>query len=70
MPPHLEPLKARIVLLGQSSVGKSSLINRCVRGEFDDCRETTIGAAFLAHTFNIDGQTLNLDIWDTAGQER
>merc|ERR1712000_233655 len=53
----------KLVLLGESAVGKSSLVLRFVKDQFDDYRESTIGAAFLT-------QTITLEIWDTAGQER
>jgi len=59
------------VLLGESAVGKSSLVLRFVKDQFDDYRESTIGAAFLTQSVNLDdGTTIRFEIWDTAGQER
>ncbi|WVO23928.1 uncharacterized protein IAS62_005286 [Cryptococcus decagattii] len=70
----------KLVLLGESAVGKSSLVLRFVRNEFSDFRESTIvplffylhsGAAFLTQSVNLDeSTTIKFEIWDTAGQER
>ncbi|KAF9245678.1 GTP-binding protein RAB5 [Melanogaster broomeanus] len=61
----------KLVLLGESAVGKSSLVLRFVKDQFDDYRESTIGAAFLTQTVTLDDQTtVKFEIWDTAGQER
>ncbi|WWD00741.1 hypothetical protein V866_007676 [Kwoniella sp. B9012] len=60
----------KLVLLGESAVGKSSLVLRFVRNEFSDFRESTI-AAFLTQTVSLDENTsIKFEIWDTAGQER
>ncbi|KIR60464.1 rab family protein [Cryptococcus bacillisporus CA1873] len=60
----------KLVLLGESAVGKSSLVLRFVRNEFSDFRESTI-AAFLTQSVNLDeSTTIKFEIWDTAGQER
>ncbi|XP_033728115.1 uncharacterized protein LOC117317413 [Pecten maximus] len=60
----------KLVLLGDSGVGKSSIALRFVRGEFNENGETTIGAAYLTKTINCQGCPIKFDIWDTAGQER
>ncbi|KAF9055908.1 GTP-binding protein RAB5 [Panaeolus papilionaceus] len=61
----------KLVLLGESAVGKSSLVLRFVKDQFDDYRESTIGAAFLTQTVTLDDKTtVKFEIWDTAGQER
>jgi len=61
----------KLVLLGESAVGKSSLVLRFVKDQFDDYRESTIGAAFLTQTISLDETTtVKFEIWDTAGQER
>ncbi|RPB21630.1 ras-domain-containing protein [Terfezia boudieri ATCC MYA-4762] len=61
----------KLVLLGESAVGKSSLVLRFVKDQFDDYRESTIGAAFLTQTIALDdATTVKFEIWDTAGQER
>lgn len=52
-------------------MGKSSLVTRFVRDQFDKFKESTIGAAFLTKDVVLDkDNTANLHIWDTAGQER
>lgn len=61
---------AKIVLLGESAVGKSSLALRFVRREFQPNQEATIGAAFLARTLQVPQGSVKYEIWDTAGQER
>eukprot|EP00672_Neobodo_designis_P025845 CAMPEP_0174851076 /NCGR_PEP_ID=MMETSP1114-20130205/21440_1 /TAXON_ID=312471 /ORGANISM="Neobodo designis, Strain CCAP 1951/1" /LENGTH=204 /DNA_ID=CAMNT_0016085583 /DNA_START=195 /DNA_END=809 /DNA_ORIENTATION=+ len=61
---------AKIVLLGETAVGKSSVAARFVRDEFAQNHESTIGAAFLSHTVQLNEGLVKLEIWDTAGQER
>jgi len=60
----------KLVLLGDSAVGKSCLVVRFVRDEFFEFQEPTIGAAFLTQTVQLDDATVKYEIWDTAGQER
>lgn len=61
----------KLVLLGESAVGKSSLVLRFVQDDFQEYRESTIGAAFLTQTVKLNEQTtIKFEIWDTAGQER
>ena len=60
----------KLVLLGDSAVGKSSLVLRFVRGQFFEYQESTIGAAFLTQTVALNDATVKFEIWDTAGQER
>uniref|UniRef100_A0A3Q2YSH7 small monomeric GTPase n=1 Tax=Hippocampus comes TaxID=109280 RepID=A0A3Q2YSH7_HIPCM len=60
----------KLVLLGESAVGKSSLVLRFVKGQFHEFQESTIGAAFLTQTVSLDDVTVKFEIWDTAGQER
>ncbi len=57
----------KIVLLGEQSVGKTSIAMRIARREFNVIYESTIGAAY--HNVKINDK-MKLDIWDTAGQER
>ncbi|CAI5439948.1 unnamed protein product [Caenorhabditis angaria] len=59
-----------MVLLGESAVGKSSLVLRFVKGQFHEYQESTIGAAFLTQTVCLEEATVKFEIWDTAGQER
>ncbi|OBA22660.1 hypothetical protein METBIDRAFT_35739 [Metschnikowia bicuspidata var. bicuspidata NRRL YB-4993] len=62
----------KLVLLGESAVGKSSIVHRFVKNTFDDMRESTIGAAFLTQSVALPelNATVKFEIWDTAGQER
>lgn len=65
------PGQFKMVLLGESAVGKSSLALRFAKGQYQDHAESTIGAAFLTHTIQVDSETtLKVELWDTAGQER
>ncbi|KYF39549.1 putative Ras-related protein Rab-5C [Toxoplasma gondii ARI] len=64
------PPSYKTVLLGDASVGKSSLVVRFVKNTFSDTMETTIGAAFFTQALQVDGRTVKFEIWDTAGQER
>ncbi|CAJ1435766.1 unnamed protein product [Effrenium voratum] len=64
-------IEAKIVLLGDSGVGKSSLALRFCQGRFNPYHEVTIGAAFLQQIVRLrDGSQLKLHVWDTGGQER
>lgn len=60
----------KIVLLGDSSVGKTSLVHRFISDAFDAHLANTIGAAFISKEHSSNGKTVKLEIWDTAGQER
>ncbi|CCE64760.1 hypothetical protein TPHA_0I02590 [Tetrapisispora phaffii CBS 4417] len=64
----------KLVLLGESSVGKSSVVSRYVTGKFNKTN-ATIGAAFITKEIKFvseegEHRVVNLEIWDTAGQER
>lgn len=59
-----------MVLLGETSVGKTCVTIRFVKNEFFEFQEPTIGAAFLTQTITLDNTTVKFEIWDTAGQER
>merc|ERR1711991_547265 len=63
-------LNAKMCILGDQSVGKSSIAVRWVRGSFSDNTEPTIGAAFLTRQVDLPEVSVKLQIWDTAGQER
>lgn len=60
----------KLVLLGDTAVGKSCIVVRFVRDEFYEFQEPTIGAAFLTQTVQVEDATVKFEIWDTAGQER
>ena len=67
---QVEIFKFRLVLLGESAVGKSSLVQQFVEGQFDEFQPSTIGAAFVSQTVSLEDRTVKFEIWDTAGQER
>jgi Ras-related protein Rab-5C len=61
----------KLVLLGDASVGKTSLVVRFVSNHFNEAVETTVGAAFSTQTVSTEtGKNIKFEIWDTAGQER
>mmetsp|Transcript_15254 Transcript_15254/g.17291 ORF Transcript_15254/g.17291 Transcript_15254/m.17291 type:complete len:196 (-) Transcript_15254:238-825(-) len=60
----------KLVMLGETAVGKSSLVLRFTRDRFLDFQESTIGAAFATQSVIVNGNTIKFEIWDTAGQER
>merc|ERR1711935_1177841 len=60
----------KVLLIGNSGVGKSSLLLRFADDVFHDNFMPTIGVDFKIRTIDVDGKTIKLQIWDTAGQER
>mmetsp|Transcript_25868 Transcript_25868/g.43130 ORF Transcript_25868/g.43130 Transcript_25868/m.43130 type:complete len:209 (-) Transcript_25868:125-751(-) len=60
----------KIIILGDSGVGKTSLMNQYVNERFSSQYKATIGADFLTKEVMIDEKLVTLQIWDTAGQER
>ncbi|TMW90739.1 ras-related protein RABA5a-like [Solanum pennellii] len=60
----------KIVLIGDSAVGKSNLLARFARDEFYPNSKSTIGVEFQTQKININGKEVKAQIWDTAGQER
>lgn len=60
----------KILIIGESGVGKSSLLLRFVEDNFDPEQTLTIGVDFKTKRLTIDGNAVKLAIWDTAGQER
>ncbi|XP_020597495.1 ras-related protein RABA2a [Phalaenopsis equestris] len=60
----------KIVLIGDSGVGKSNLLSRFTRNEFSLESKSTIGVEFATRTLQVEGRIIKAQIWDTAGQER
>ena len=60
----------KIIIIGDSGVGKSSLLRRFADQSFTENYINTIGVDFKVRTFDIFGKTVKLNIWDSAGQER
>lgn len=62
--------KYKLVLLGEQSVGKTSIITRFMYDSFDTHYQATVGIDFLSKTIYLQDKTVRLQLWDTAGQER
>ncbi|KAF5011473.1 hypothetical protein FDECE_2392 [Fusarium decemcellulare] len=65
-----QPWPTTIVLIGDSGVGKSNLLSRFTRNEFNLDSKSTIGVEFATRSIQVDSKTIKAQIWDTAGQER
>ena len=69
----IAPPSYKVVLLGESSVGKTSLVHRFINDSFNPHTSNTIGAAFITKIYtsrNTPDRKIKYEIWDTAGQER
>ncbi|PAA57580.1 hypothetical protein BOX15_Mlig000656g3, partial [Macrostomum lignano] len=60
----------KVVLIGDSGVGKSNLLSRFTRNEFNLESKSTIGVEFATRSIRVNGKVVKSQIWDTAGQER
>jgi len=60
----------KIIIIGQSGVGKTAVLHRYVMDQFIQEHKATIGADFLTREINVEDKVVTLQIWDTAGQER
>lgn len=60
----------KILMIGESGVGKSALLARFVDGNFEPNFISTIGVDFKIHYMKVDQHDIKLQVWDTAGQER
>ena len=60
----------KVVIIGDSGVGKSSLLTRYTVDRFDLEAKSTIGVEFAARNVTVDGKVVRAQVWDTAGQER
>jgi len=60
----------KIIILGESGVGKTAILHKYVMGKFIEEHKATIGADFLTKDIQIKDKSITLQIWDTAGQER
>jgi len=60
----------KVIILGESGVGKTALLHKYVSGQFIEHHKATIGADFMTKEIKIDDKLITLQMWDTAGQER
>jgi len=65
-----EDYKLKLVVVGDSGVGKTNLIKRFANNTFNSNSKATVGVEFLSRTFKINNRVFKIEIWDTAGQER
>ncbi len=65
-----ENYKVKLIIVGDSGVGKTNLINRFATDTFDRNSKATIGVEFIYKTLKVNGEIFKVEIWDTAGQER
>ena len=68
-----EAQTCKVVLLGESGVGKTCIISRFINNTFDQDNLTTTGASYAGKTMTFDefeGKAIKFEIWDTAGQEQ
>jgi Ras-related protein Rab-5C len=62
--------EVKIVMIGSTTVGKSSIVNRYAREMFDPDTASTVGAVFVSKILTTGGTSVKLQIWDTGGSER
>ncbi|OHT05536.1 Ras-related protein RABF2b [Tritrichomonas foetus] len=62
--------ETKVVMLGSSQAGKSSIVNRLIRDMFTDDLTSTVGTVFFSKTLQVDNTYVKLQIWDTGGSER
>jgi len=60
----------KVVILGDSGVGKSNILSRITKDQFNQSSKSTIGVEFATKGFHTDGKYIKAQIWDTAGQEK
>ena len=60
----------KVIVVGESSTGKTTIIQRLVQGTFREEAQSTVGVEFKSFVCTVDGKQRKLQIWDTAGQER
>jgi Ras-related protein Rab-11A len=60
----------KVVLVGDSFVGKTNIMSKYLKNEFHEDSKATVGVEFGSKQFTIEGHSIKAQIWDTAGQER
>ena len=65
-----KPIPCKVILVGESGVGKTSIISRYIKNWYNDSQISTLSPSSLKKNIIIDGYNIDLEIWDTAGQEQ
>ena len=60
----------KVVLVGDSFVGKTNIMSKYIKNEFHEDSKATVGVEFGSKQFTVEGHSIKAQIWDTAGQER
>ena len=63
-------MMVKVVLVGDSGVGKTNIMSKYLKNEFREDSKATVGVEFGAKTFTVESHVIKAQIWDTAGQER
>ena len=63
-------MMAKIILIGDSSVGKTNIMSKYLKNQFNENSKATVGVEFGSKLFNLNGHNVKAQIWDTAGQEK
>ena len=66
----MSEINLKILLIGDTSVGKTSILSKYIDDKFDEVHISTIGVEFKVKNLTIKGKKVKLRIWDTSGQER
>ena len=67
---YVEQDKVKVVVVGSSGVGKTSISNRFIYDEFQERAQPTLGASYLEKLYDFQGHKIRYQLWDTAGQEK
>lgn len=67
---EMEDYSIKIVIVGDSGVGKSNILTRYVQNEFNMDSKATVGVELSTKTYKINDKYVKVHLWDTAGQER
>ena len=67
---QVNKVKVKVVIVGESGVGKTSICYRYIRDKYDANEQPTVGVAYLCKDETIGNDIYEINVWDTAGQER
>jgi Ras-related protein Rab-11A len=65
-----EQYRFKIIIVGDSGVGKTNLLKRFVQNTYDEDTKATVGVEFFSNSYYINDKLIKIELWDTAGQER